>query len=403
MSATHPTAAAGLRPRGRTPTSAAGPATRPEAIDHLAAELGLWDGTTVLDLAAGTGKLTRMLQATGATVIAVEPVAAMRRGARRGGAPESEVRDGTAEAIPAADGALDAVTVAQAFHWFDAGRALAEIHRIAAPRRRARPDLEHVRHLGRLGGGAAGARARLPPRRAAVRPSRRLARGARGVRPLRARDRARLRPRAGALDRPICWPGSAPRATSRRLPDADRDRLFARGPRARRRRCRARCACRTAPTRSSRTGADGRGGTRPGRIGVVPSGVSMHALSDAELVGRAREGSRGRCRRALLPPLAGCVAGGARGHRPPRHGRRRRPGRLRARLRRPAPVRPPAAVRAVAAPDRRQPLARPPAQRAPAGRARTRSTGSRASGATTPAMTGGCSRRWRGSRRSGGS
>ena len=43
------------------------------------------------------------------------------------------MRDGTAEAIPAADGSLDAVTVAQAFHWFDAGRALAEIHRALRP------------------------------------------------------------------------------------------------------------------------------------------------------------------------------------------------------------------------------------------------------------------------------
>jgi SAM-dependent methyltransferase len=131
MSATHPTAAAGFA-RAADDYERGRPGYPPEAIGHLAGELGLWDGTTVLDLAAGTGKLTRMLQATGATVIAVEPVAAMRRVLAET-VPGVEVRDGTAESIPAADGALDAVTVAQAFHWFDAARALAEIHRTLRP------------------------------------------------------------------------------------------------------------------------------------------------------------------------------------------------------------------------------------------------------------------------------
>jgi ubiquinone/menaquinone biosynthesis C-methylase UbiE len=131
MSATHPTAAAGFA-RAADAYERGRPGYPREAIDHLAAELGLWDGTTVLDLAAGTGKLTRMLRATGATVIAVEPVEAMRRVLREA-VPGVEVRDGTAESIPAADGALDAVTIAQAFHWFDAGPALAEIHRVLGP------------------------------------------------------------------------------------------------------------------------------------------------------------------------------------------------------------------------------------------------------------------------------
>jgi SAM-dependent methyltransferase len=131
MSGTHPTAAAGFG-RAAADYERGRPGYPPEAIDHLAGELGLWKGTTVLDLAAGTGKLTRILQATGATVIAVEPVAAMRRVLAEA-VPGVEVRDGTAEAIPAADGSLDAVTVAQAFHWFDAPRALAEIHRTLRP------------------------------------------------------------------------------------------------------------------------------------------------------------------------------------------------------------------------------------------------------------------------------
>jgi SAM-dependent methyltransferase len=91
--------------------------------------LRLAPGTDVLDLAAGTGKLTRALAASGATVIAVEPVAQMRA------CLPSSVRalDGAAEAIPLDDGSVDLVTVAQAFHWFDGDAALAEIHRVLRP------------------------------------------------------------------------------------------------------------------------------------------------------------------------------------------------------------------------------------------------------------------------------
>jgi SAM-dependent methyltransferase len=84
----------------------------------------------VVDLAAGTGKLTRPLAATGAEVVAIEPVAEMR--ARIGDAAARSL-DGTAEAIPLADASADAVTVAQAFHWFDGPAALAEIHRVLRP------------------------------------------------------------------------------------------------------------------------------------------------------------------------------------------------------------------------------------------------------------------------------
>jgi SAM-dependent methyltransferase len=86
----------------------------------------------VCDLAAGTGKLTRLLAATGADVVAVEPVAGMRD-QLRATTPEVKVLDGTAEAIPLADGCLDAVTVAQAFHWFRFDEALAEIKRVLKP------------------------------------------------------------------------------------------------------------------------------------------------------------------------------------------------------------------------------------------------------------------------------
>src|SRR4051794_3171613 len=102
------------------------------AIELLARELPLGAGRRLLDLAAGTGKLTRMLVATGAEVLAVEPVAEMRAQLERV-VPQVRALEGTAEAIPLADGALDAVTVAQAFHWFDAERALPEIRRVLAP------------------------------------------------------------------------------------------------------------------------------------------------------------------------------------------------------------------------------------------------------------------------------
>jgi SAM-dependent methyltransferase len=99
------------------------------AIDYLAARLALAPGRTVVDLAAGTGKLTRRLLTTGADVIAVEPVAEMRAALPAG----ARAVDGRAEAMPLATASADAVTVAQAFHWFDGDGALAEIHRVIRP------------------------------------------------------------------------------------------------------------------------------------------------------------------------------------------------------------------------------------------------------------------------------
>jgi ubiquinone/menaquinone biosynthesis C-methylase UbiE len=105
----------------------------PDAAVHLIVdEAGLGPGSTVCDLAAGTGKLTRLLVPSGAEIIAVEPVAAMRDQLVRA-VPGVEVLDGTAETIPLGDGSIDALTVAQAFHWFDTDRALPEIHRVLRP------------------------------------------------------------------------------------------------------------------------------------------------------------------------------------------------------------------------------------------------------------------------------
>ena len=100
-----------------------------KAAERLERELHLKPGRVVLDLAAGTGKLTALLVGTGATVAAVEPVAEMRATLERA-LPAVTAYPGTAEAIPLDAGSVDAVTVGQAFHWFRAEAALAEIHRV---------------------------------------------------------------------------------------------------------------------------------------------------------------------------------------------------------------------------------------------------------------------------------
>ena len=105
------------------------PGYPPAAMRWLSRRLALGPGVCVVDLAAGTGKLTRLLAATGARVIAVEPVAAMRAAI----GPGVEALEGRAEAIPLPDATVDVVTVGQAFHWFDPDRALAEIHRVLRP------------------------------------------------------------------------------------------------------------------------------------------------------------------------------------------------------------------------------------------------------------------------------
>jgi SAM-dependent methyltransferase len=84
---------------------------------------------TVLDLAAGTGKLTERLLELGLEVHAVEPLAEMRAAIPA----VAHAVDGTAEAIPLPDESVDAVTVGQAYHWFDPPAALAEMRRVLRP------------------------------------------------------------------------------------------------------------------------------------------------------------------------------------------------------------------------------------------------------------------------------
>ena len=83
----------------------------------------------VVDLGAGTGKLTRSLVALGHRVTAVEPLEEMLEQLRRA-VPGATAVSGSAEAIPLPDGSSDVVTCAQAFHWFDQAVALPEIARV---------------------------------------------------------------------------------------------------------------------------------------------------------------------------------------------------------------------------------------------------------------------------------
>lgn len=102
------------------------------AIERLASELRVEAGSPLLDLGAGTGKLTRMLTPLGARVVAAEPLAAMRERFARV-LPAVPMVGAVAEALPFGDGAFGGVVCAQAFHWFDGRRALAEIHRVLSP------------------------------------------------------------------------------------------------------------------------------------------------------------------------------------------------------------------------------------------------------------------------------
>lgn len=100
----------------------------PEVVDWLLAG----NPQRVIDLGAGTGKLTRAVAERVPTVVAVEPDPAMRVAlAQR--LPGTSVIDGTGEDIPLRDGFADSVVVGQAWHWVDPTRALPEVARVLRP------------------------------------------------------------------------------------------------------------------------------------------------------------------------------------------------------------------------------------------------------------------------------
>ena len=114
-------AAAAAYERGRPPYPA-------EAVDWLLPQ----GASRVLDLGAGTGKLTRQLLDRGLDVVAVEPSEGMREQLARA-IPGAAVYAGSAEEIPLPDRSVDAVLAAQAWHWVDRGRAVPEVARVLVP------------------------------------------------------------------------------------------------------------------------------------------------------------------------------------------------------------------------------------------------------------------------------
>jgi len=100
--------------------------------DAIAALVERFGAHTVLDLGAGTGKLTEVLAAVAGDVVAVEPLDEMRR-VLEARLPGVRALAGTAEAIPLPDASVDAAFVAEAYHWFDLPRATAELARVVRP------------------------------------------------------------------------------------------------------------------------------------------------------------------------------------------------------------------------------------------------------------------------------
>ena len=110
----------------------------------------------VLELGAGTGKLTEQLVALGHDVHATEPDPQMMAVLAKN-LPEVRVSQAPAEEIPAGDSSYDVVVAAQAFHWFDLDKALPEIARVLRPRGRLSliwnqrdERIPWVKRLGRL-------------------------------------------------------------------------------------------------------------------------------------------------------------------------------------------------------------------------------------------------------------
>ncbi len=108
------------------------PGYAPEAIRWVTWRAGVGSACTVVDLAAGTGRLARAFAALGAEIIALEPAANMRAVLAET-APGVRVLEGVAEAMPLEDERADLVVVGGAFHWFRWLDALREIHRVLRP------------------------------------------------------------------------------------------------------------------------------------------------------------------------------------------------------------------------------------------------------------------------------
>ena len=103
-----------------------------ELLDRVVGAIGLGPDAEVLDLGAGTGKLTRLLVPRFMRVLAVEPDDAMRAVLEEI-VPGAESSAGSAEAIPVADGEVDAAFSGEAFHWFASPETVTELERVLRP------------------------------------------------------------------------------------------------------------------------------------------------------------------------------------------------------------------------------------------------------------------------------
>lgn len=144
----HPAAADGYRTGADTYVRGR-PDYPPQVADWLTGTLGLNADKTVIDLGAGTGKFTGRLVATGAQVIAVEPVPEMLE-KLSAALPDVLAVSGTATDLPLPNASVDVVVCAQAFHWFASPEALSEIARVLAGRQ-AWPGVEPARYPSQLG------------------------------------------------------------------------------------------------------------------------------------------------------------------------------------------------------------------------------------------------------------
>jgi SAM-dependent methyltransferase len=108
------------------------PEAPPVAVDALVRVLEISERARVLEVGAGTGKLSRLVAPHAGSYVAIEPVPAMRTQFREA-LPGIPLLSGLAERLPLRSSTVDAVAAAQAFHWFDAPRAIAEMHRVLRP------------------------------------------------------------------------------------------------------------------------------------------------------------------------------------------------------------------------------------------------------------------------------
>jgi len=170
------------------------PTYPPDAVAWLVEHLRIGPGARVGDLAAGTGKFTRLLTPSGAELVAIDPIEGMWQMLHTA-LPEVSLVAATAEALPFAAGAFDAITVAQGFHWFDAEVAAPELQRILRPGGSDRTDLERSRSPRRLGRSALVGDGSRRKARAVAEP-RRVRRRARRTIVVRAAAHGDLSPRA---------------------------------------------------------------------------------------------------------------------------------------------------------------------------------------------------------------